>query len=247
VPFAGEAAPRGAAHRWLDWALMAFGLACLLWYGVATLQTSLYQRHAKAQLARTIAASTAAPQSALPESAVPASPARESSAPESPTMLRSRPVAGARPAPLARGSLIGRVDVQRLHLSAAIAEGDDESTLSRAVGHLPDTPLPWQRSGNAAFAAHRDGLFRPLRDIRVDDEIKVVTARGEFLYRVKNTKVVDPSDVSVLAPTKAATITLITCYPFSFVGHAPQRFIVQAERVVPELSGTPLKGSAPRS
>ena len=138
--------------------------------------------------------------------------------------------------------MIGRVDVPRLKLSAAIAEGDDDSTLEKAVGHLPDTPLPWQQTGNAAFAAHRDGLFRPLRDIRVNDDVKVVTARGEFLYRVKKTQVVNPEDVWVLAPTKTATLTLITCYPFSFVGHAPQRFIVQAERVVPELSGTPLKG-----
>ena len=137
-------------------------------------------------------------------------------------------------------------EVPRLHLSAAIAEGDDESTLGKAVGHLADTPLPWQQTGNAAFAAHRDGLFRPLRDIRVNDDVRVVTAHGEFLYRVKKTQVVNPEDVWVLAPTKAATVTLITCYPFSFVGHAPQRFIVQAERVVPELSGTPLKGSAVR-
>ena len=163
-------------------------------------------------------------------------------APESPTMVRPAPSRTAS-APLALGSVIGRVDVPRLNLSAAIAEGDDESTLDKAVGHLPDTALPWQDAGNAAFAAHRDGLFRPLRNIRVNDEVKVVTARGEFLYRVKKTQVVDPEDVWVLAPTKAATITLITCYPFSFIGHAPQRFIVQAERVVPELSGTPLKGS----
>jgi sortase A len=230
MPFAGEAADRRTAYRWLDRALMAFGLACLLIYGFFTVQTALYQRHAKAEIARMIAARNLAPAPA---------------APESPTMIRPAPLR-ARPAPLARGAVIGRVDVQRLNLSAAIAEGDDESTLNNAVGHLPDTPLPWQQAGNAAFAAHRDGLFRPLRNIRVNDEIKVVTSRGEFLYRVKKLQVVDPSDVSVLAPTKAATITLITCYPFQFVGHAPQRFIVQAERVVPELSGTPLKGSTPR-
>ena len=158
-----------------------------------------------------------------------------------------------RPAPalanraaLARGSVIGRVDVPRLNLSAAIAEGDDDSTLGNAVGHLPDTPLPWQQAGNAAFAAHRDGLFRPLRNIRINDEVNVVTARGEFLYRVTKTQVVNPDDLSVLAPTKTATLTLITCYPFSFIGHAPQRFIVQAERVIPDLAGAPLKGSVSR-
>jgi sortase A len=195
-----------------------------VFYGFYTVQTSLFQRHAKAEIDRMIATP-------------------ESPTPESPTMTRPAPT-GLSPASLARGSVIGRVDVPRLDMSAAIAEGDDESTLNNAVGHLPDTPLPWQ-AGNAAFAAHRDGLFRPLRNVRVNDEIKVVTAHGEFLYRVKKTQVVDPEDVWVLAPTQTSTITLITCYPFSFIGHAPQRFIVQAELVVPELSGTPLKGSAP--
>jgi len=226
-----EAAYRGRAQRWLSRLLMAFGAACLLFYAFSTIRTSLFQREAKAQLERSMAAPVP------PEVPVPA-------APESPTI--TRPAAPSKSSALARGSVIGRVDVPRLHLSAAIAEGDDDSTLDNAVGHLPDTPLPWQ-AGNSAFAAHRDGLFRPLRDVQVNDEIKMVTARGEFVYRVKKTQVVNPEDVWVLAPTRAATITLITCYPFSFVGHAPQRFIVQAERVVPELSGTPLKGSVPRT
>jgi sortase A len=157
-------------------------------------------------------------------------------------MSRRAPVT-ANLAPLARGSMIGRVDVPRLKLSAAIAEGDDDTTLGKAVGHLPDTPLPWQRSGNAAFAAHRDGLFRPLKNIRVNDEVNVVTPRGDFLYRVTKTQVVNPEDVWVLASTKTASLTLITCYPFSFVGHAPKRFIVQAERVIPEPAGVALRGT----
>lgn len=222
-----EAAHAGPAHWWLDRSLIAFGVACLLIYGFFTAQTALYQRQAKAEVQRMIAPA-----------------ATISEAPESPTMIRPASAALDEPS-LARGAVIGRVDIPRLNVSAAIAEGDDDSTLGNAVGHLPDTPLPWQSAGNAAFAAHRDGLFRPLRNIRVNDEVKVVTSRGEFLYRVKKTQVVNPEDVWVLAPTKNATLTLITCYPFSFVGHAPQRFIVQAEREVPELAGTPLKGSAP--
>jgi len=235
-----ETAYRGQAQRWLSLSLMAFGVACLLFYAFSTIRTSLFQREAKAELERSIAAARDVP----PPSVPPSSEAPVAAGPESPTI--TRPAAASKSAALARGAVIGRVDVPRLHLSAAIAEGDDDSTLDKAVGHLPDTPLPWQ-AGNAAFAAHRDGLFRPLRDVQVNDEIRMVTPRGEFLYRVKKTQVVNPEDVWVLAPTKAATITLITCYPFSFVGHAPQRFIVQAERVVPELSGTPLKGSVPRT
>ena len=133
--------------------------------------------------------------------------------------------------PLGAGEIIGRVDIPRLRLSAAVAEGDDDETLGKAVGHLPETPLPWDRRGNVALAAHRDGLFRPLEKIRLNDDIRVVTSRGEFHYRVARTHIVDPDDVWVIAPTATPTITLITCYPFSFVGNAPQRFIVQAELV----------------
>ena len=127
-------------------------------------------------------------------------------------------------------------------LSAAVAEGDDDKTLKNAVGHLPDTPLPWHRRGNVALAAHRDGLFRPLEKIRIEDDVRIVTARGEYHYRVKKTHIVDPDDVWVIAPTDTPTITLITCYPFSFVGNAPRRFIVQAE-LVEDIGGAALAGS----
>jgi sortase A len=143
---------------------------------------------------------------------------------------------------LQTGEIIGRVDIPRLRLSAAVAEGDDEKTLRKAVGHLPDTPLPWQRQGNVGLAAHRDGLFKPLEKIRTNDEVRVVTSRGEYHYRVTKTQVVDPDDVWVLAPTPTPTMTLITCFPFSFVGNAPRRFIVQAE-LVGHVSGSVLTGT----
>ena len=144
--------------------------------------------------------------------------------------------------PPAVGELIGRVDIPRLKLSAAVAEGDDDKTLGKAVGHLPDTPLPWQREGNVGLAAHRDGLFRRLEGIRIGDDVRIVTSRGDFHYRVVKTHIVAPDDVWVLAPTAAPTVTLITCYPFAFVGNAPQRFIVQAE-LVGQNSGSVLKGT----
>jgi sortase A len=112
-----------------------------------------------------------------------------------------------------------------------VAEGDDDSTLSIAIGHLPDTPLPWE-DGNSALAAHRDTFFRPLRDIRIGDELRLTTTVHEQLrYRVRETLVVGPEDVGVLDSTDSPSLTLITCYPFNFVGHAPQRFIVRAERM----------------
>jgi sortase A len=200
------------ADRWIDRALMAFGLGCLIVYAIVTAQTAIYQRRAKADVNAMIAA-------------------------------RRLSEAAAASVPVMPGDVIGRVEVPRLKLSAAVAEGDDDSTLGKAVGHLPDTPLPWQQKGNVAFAAHRDGLFRPLKDIRLNDEVRVVTAQGEFAYRVRKTQIVDPDDVSVIAPTPRPTLTLITCYPFSFIGHAPHRFIVQAERVDGELAGVALQGT----
>ena len=212
-----------ASRVWLDRALIAFGLACLLFYATVTIQAAIYQRHAKAEIDQMISGRYAA-----------LAPAALATTPK-PNVVRRLEI----------GELIGRVDIPRLKLSAAVAEGDDNATLGRAVGHLPDTPLPWFRRGNVGLAAHRDGLFRALKDIRAGDEVKVVTPRGEYSYRVSKTLIVDPDDVWVLAPTQTPSVTLITCYPFSFVGHAPQRFIVRAE-LVGGVEGSVLKGVVPR-
>ena len=129
-----------------------------------------------------------------------------------------------------QGDLVGMLDVPRLRLSTPVIEGDDTGTLRRAVGHLPDTPMPW-KAGNSAIAGHRDGLFRPLKDVKIGDEIRFRTTREEFRYRVTGTKVVEPDDLSVLAQhSKPATLTLITCYPFYYVGSAPKRFVIHAAR-----------------
>jgi sortase A len=130
----------------------------------------------------------------------------------------------------ADGGTIGQLDIPRIHLSAVVMKGDDDAVLDYAIGYLADTPLPWQ-PGNSVLAAHRDGLFRPLRDIRIGDDIWLTTQHGGFRYRVRRTLIVNPSDVWVLDPIPRVSLTLITCYPFSYVGHAPRRFIVQAEKL----------------
>lgn len=133
--------------------------------------------------------------------------------------------------PLAWDSaLFGQLDIPRLHLSAAIRAGDDEDALDGAVGYLPDTPPPWKH-GNTAFAAHRDRLFRALADIRIGDEILLSTAHGDFRYVVHSTFIANPSDVWILDEADGVDLTLITCYPFVYVGHAPQRFIVRAAKM----------------
>ena len=134
------------------------------------------------------------------------------------------------PVTVRSGGLVGMLDVPRLKLTTPVIEGDDDTTLKRAVGHLPDTPLPWQ-DGNSALAGHRDGLFRPLKDIKIGDEIRFRTSREELRYRVTATSIVKPDDVSVLEKRKKPSLTLITCYPFYYVGNAPKRFIIHAERL----------------
>lgn len=126
--------------------------------------------------------------------------------------------------------LIGRIEIPRLELATMIMEGTGGKTLRRAVGHIPGTALPGQ-TGNVGISGHRDTFFRPLRNIRSGDTVALTTRNGAFRYRVVSTRIVRPSDVSVLAAGDGEAVTLVTCYPFYFVGAAPFRFIVRAERV----------------
>lgn len=128
------------------------------------------------------------------------------------------------------GGLIGRVEIPRLHLSVVIFQGTGNSVLNHGVGHLDGSALPGQ-AGNVVLAAHRDTFFRSLRDIQKGDTITVTTLEGRRRYRVEATEIVDPTEVSVADPTVKPTLTLITCYPFYFVGHAPKRFIVRARDI----------------
>jgi len=143
-------------------------------------------------------------------------------------VLRTASASGP-PAAIPRG-LLGRIEIPRLGLSAILIEGDDAKTLRRAVGHIPGTPLPGQ-PGNVAFSGHRDTFFRPLRNIHENDIIVVTTLQGDYRYRVVSTRIVAPDDLAVLNTSEGEILTLITCYPFYFVGAAPERFIVRAERL----------------
>lgn len=133
-------------------------------------------------------------------------------------------------APPVTGALIGRIDIGRLDVSVMVVAGISDATLRRAAGHIPGTSMPGQ-PGNIGISAHRDTFFRPLRNIRKDDLITLTTPAGAYAYRVVSTRVVSPDDVGVLSPGATEVLTLITCYPFYFVGPAPERFIVRAERV----------------
>jgi sortase A len=127
--------------------------------------------------------------------------------------------------------LIGRMQVERLGVSVVVMEGTSNKTLRRAVGHIAGTALPG-RTGNIGIAGHRDTFFRPLRNIQSNDVITLTTRNGEYRYRVVSTKVVHPDNVAVLNSDGNEVLTLVTCYPFYFLGSAPERFIVRAERVL---------------
>jgi sortase A len=124
---------------------------------------------------------------------------------------------------------LGVLRIPRIGLEVAVLDGTDESTLNRAVGSIEETARPGT-AGNVGIAGHRDGFFRGLKDIQTNDLLEIETLGRVDRYRVERTWIVEPDDVSVLDPTPAPAVTLVTCYPFYFVGSAPQRFIVRAIR-----------------
>lgn len=140
--------------------------------------------------------------------------------------------------PIPEGGVIGEIQVRRLGLKAIVVQGDSEKLLGYAVGHLPETALPG-KAGNVGLAGHRDGLFRPLRNVRPGDSIILRTKNRDFQYQVEWTAVVPPTAVGVIKPTSESALTLITCFPFSFIGPAPERFVVRARAVSPRASSAP--------
>jgi len=136
----------------------------------------------------------------------------------------------AEPHILAEGETIGEIQIPRLGLNAIVVQGDSSANLRRAVGHVSKSALPGEW-GNVAVAGHRDTFFRPLRGIRVGDEIDFTTPERSFEYIVESIQIVAPSDVQVLEPWTGHDLTFVTCFPFYFVGPAPKRFVVRAREV----------------
>lgn len=141
------------------------------------------------------------------------------------------------------GSAIGALSIPRVQLSAVVLHGSDATTLRRGPGHLEHTAFPGE-AGNVVIAGHRDSFFWPLRNIKLADDIFLRTPMGQFHYRVTSVRVVKPYDLSVLAPTREATLTLITCYPFWVLGNAPDRFIVRATAVVAGAAPLATRGTS---
>lgn len=131
----------------------------------------------------------------------------------------------------ASGRILGRLAVPRLGMSVLVVEGDDEKSLSLAAGHMPGTAA-FGGAGNVVIAGHRDTAFRPLRRIRTGDRIEMRSDKT-YEYVVENVRIVTPDDTSVLRDRPGSTLTLVTCYPFRYIGDAPRRYVVLAK-----LAGT---------
>lgn len=188
---------------WLQWVLFALAVPVLGYCLLAGFEAWMFQQRARLELDRQVAAQKAEPKA---------------------------PVARI-PAELAVDALIGRIEVPRLGLSAMIAEGTGSGTLGHAVGHIVRTAMPGEAGGNIGLAGHRDTFFRPLQGIRQNDLVVLSTTAGVYRYLVVSMRVVPPTEISVLDPLPGQEIlTLVTCHPFAFIGSAPNRFIVRAER-----------------
>jgi sortase A len=197
--------------KWASRALFACAILLLGYCGFSLADAWIFQRRASQDLDRQLRVRRAASQG----------------------RPQSQPSASLIVAPAAAtDGLIGRIEIPRLRLSVVVVEGVDKTALRRAVGHIPGTALPGQ-AGNVGVAGHRDTFFRPLKDLRIDDEIRFSTLKGDFKYAVESLTVVPPSDVGVLAPSGENVLTMVTCYPFYYVGPAPKRWIVRARQVSP--------------
>lgn len=202
-PLPPHASPRPRRGlRLLEWLLLIIGVSSLGYFGYVSAETALYQAYETRELDAILAT---APPAAAPIVALPAVP-------------RPRPAAG---------TALGRLEIPRLNVSAIVRAGSDARTLRLAIGHIGGTALPGE-PGNIGLAAHRDTFFRRLGEIRKDDLVRVVTIDGTYVYRVESTQIVEPEDTWVLNPTEEPALTLVTCYPFRYVGSAPRRFIVRA-------------------
>jgi len=211
---------RARSLRWIRNALITIGIVLLSYTALVLLDRKMYQDDEGWRFERALKASTATVESSDQDQAFPVPPL---AVPES-MRNESLTIANRNDAPL------GRIEISRIGLRAMIMEGIDEPTLRRAVGHIPGTALPGQK-GNIGIAGHRDTLFRALRNIRLQDEIALTTSQGSYRYQVNATKIVDPAEVQVLDNPNSEVLTLITCYPFSFIGSAPRRFVVRAYRI----------------
>lgn len=196
------------------------GLLCLGLWAHASYRSWVYQSAESKRLESPGAAREISPAQPVsrsePNVGQPAAPAPGTS---------SRPKPAAVPV-----ASIGRIEIPRLGIRAMVADGIDAPTLELAVGHIPETAAPGS-PGNCGLAGHRDTFFRRLEGVREGDRVRFSTADKTYDYEVEWSRVVEPDRVDTLDPTPVPSLTLVTCYPFTYVGRAPKRFVVRARQV----------------
>jgi len=202
---------RSPIPRWGRLVFLTIAISTLGFVGYSLLDSNLFQAYQNWRLARAL---KNAPVSSLGTSqvALPSSSDRAGRASVTP------------------GSALGRIEISRIGVAVIIVEGTDEESLRRAVGHISGTALPGEQ-GNVGLAGHRDTFFRALHNIRENDDVTLTTLAGSYHYRVDSMKIVAPEKGEVLIDSGESILTLVTCYPFYFVGPAPKRFIVRAHLI----------------
>jgi len=226
VPMKPRGGVRRRPHSWLRWsgrALIAAGLVLLSYVALVLVQAKLYDSDAKQSVNRP-----------LSENQGRLNPHPEIRPPES---------------TLIEGEILGHMEIPRLGVSAAVLQGTSSRTLRLGVGHIQGTAIPGT-AGNIAIAGHRDTFFRALKNIQEGDAIELKTADTSTRYLVDWARIVAPADISVLDPTSGSALTLVTCYPFYFIGAAPKRFVVRAHKIPtatpePTQAGLPVRGAGP--
>jgi sortase A len=203
---------------WAERSLWALGLALLAYWGFSQAQIRFEQARLEESLFAGGSHSRAAGDDAL--------------AADLATSSIGQPAAPI----LEPGSPLALIEIPRVDLRAMVVEGVDSHSLKTAAGHLPGTAIPGY-PGNSVVAAHRDTLFAGLKNVRLGDVINWRTGGRAYTYRVSSIDVVTPTAMHVIEPTSHPSLTLITCFPFDFVGPAPMRFIVSATQESAMASG----------
>jgi sortase A len=195
-------------RKWLSLALCAVGIGLLAYWAAVTIDAYLFQRQLTQRLETTISPDSVASDSLSSVPEVASSTRREADT----------------------SGLIGRFEIPRLGISAMVTEGVTRQALGRGIGHVPGTAFPGER-GNVGLAAHRDTYFRRLKGVAQGDRVRLDTPDGVFSYEVEWAQVVNPDRVDLLRDTGRRALTLVTCYPFNWVGSAPQRFVVRCRAI----------------
>jgi sortase A len=225
----------GTVWRKLERLFWIAGLGLLVAYGALRLWSHEQQEAGLERFATLRAAQEATPIAQSPAAAVVAEPMDEATlvAPDPDrTLWSAQRIRAYEAAASGATAPLGVLRIPSIKLAVPIYEGTDETTLDRGAGRIEGT-AQLDAAGNVGIAAHRDGFFRGLKDLKVGEEMMLQTLAADRRYRVTKLLITSPTDVSVIAPTATPAITLVTCYPFYFVGSAPQRYIVRAEPIAP--------------